>query len=160
LSLNAHTDLRISGNKTILNAAINFCELQTGDPVNIKNFVKKNFFYDLYYRIYSIQFHSTMLDHPPSLTDPGIRQETILALDSGMAIWMMYNHGFIVKTPEVVFAFDLTDGYSGWPYLYPMRSSIRSKAVYNALPYRSLFSENKKHGPGEWRCGDRARRTA
>ncbi len=135
-----------------------------------------------------------MLDHPPSLTDPGIRQETILALDSilkensastsqevqnfyiqmmikarnemktpldsEMAIWMMYNHGFIVKTPEVVFAFDLTDGYSGWPYLYPMRSSIRSKAVYNALPYRSLFTENKKHGPGEWRCGDHARRTA
>ena len=29
-------------------------------------------------------------------------------------IWMMYNHGFIIKTPEVVFAFDLVNGYHEW----------------------------------------------
>jgi L-ascorbate metabolism protein UlaG (beta-lactamase superfamily) len=32
----------------------------------------------------------------------------------GIRIWLMYNHGFIIKTPETVFAFDLVDGYSGW----------------------------------------------
>jgi hypothetical protein len=32
----------------------------------------------------------------------------------GVNIWMMYNHGFIVKTPEIVFAFDLIDGYREW----------------------------------------------
>ncbi len=30
------------------------------------------------------------------------------------SIWMMYNHGYVVKTPEIVFAFDLVDGYSEW----------------------------------------------
>ncbi|MFQ5823555.1 MAG: FlgD immunoglobulin-like domain containing protein [bacterium] len=32
----------------------------------------------------------------------------------GAAIWMMYNHGFVIKTPQHVFAFDLVDGYHGW----------------------------------------------
>ncbi len=29
-------------------------------------------------------------------------------------IWMMYNHGFLVKTPKIVFAFDLINGHYGW----------------------------------------------
>lgn len=33
---------------------------------------------------------------------------------SGLRIWQMYNHGFIVKTPTVTFAFDLVDGKSSW----------------------------------------------
>jgi len=33
---------------------------------------------------------------------------------AGMSIWMMYNHGFLVKTPQNVIAFDLVDGYHGW----------------------------------------------
>lgn len=32
----------------------------------------------------------------------------------GIRIWMMYNHGFIVKTKQNTFAFDLIDGYYGW----------------------------------------------
>ncbi len=32
----------------------------------------------------------------------------------GLRIWMMYNHGFIVKTPHNTFAFDLIDAYNGW----------------------------------------------
>ena len=35
------------------------------------------------------------------------------------SIWMMYNHGFLVRTPEVVFAFDLIHGYEGWEYRLP-----------------------------------------
>lgn len=33
---------------------------------------------------------------------------------AGATIWMMYNHGFVIKTPQHVFAFDLVDGYIGW----------------------------------------------
>jgi L-ascorbate metabolism protein UlaG (beta-lactamase superfamily) len=38
---------------------------------------------------------------------------------SGVRIWSMYNHGFIVKTPSSIFAFDLVHGYSGWDYQLP-----------------------------------------
>ena len=42
--------------------------------------------------------------------------EPVLA---GARIWSMYNHGFIVKTPSMVFAFDLVHGYAGWDYQIP-----------------------------------------
>jgi hypothetical protein len=42
--------------------------------------------------------------------------EPVLA---GARIWSMYNHGFIIKTPSTVFAFDLVHGYSGWEYQIP-----------------------------------------
>jgi len=38
---------------------------------------------------------------------------------SGITIWMMYNHGMVIKSPQVVFAFDLVDGYSGWTQQLP-----------------------------------------
>jgi L-ascorbate metabolism protein UlaG (beta-lactamase superfamily) len=38
---------------------------------------------------------------------------------SGMRIWLMYNHGFIVKTPSATFAFDLVHGYPQWDYRIP-----------------------------------------
>ncbi len=38
---------------------------------------------------------------------------------SGVRIWSMYNHGFIVKTPSTVFAFDLVHGYPSWKYQIP-----------------------------------------
>ncbi len=38
---------------------------------------------------------------------------------SGVRIWSMYNHGFIVKTPSSVFAFDLIPGYPSWQYQLP-----------------------------------------
>ena len=37
---------------------------------------------------------------------------------STASIWAMYNHGFVIKTPDLVFAFDLVTGYSGWPANY------------------------------------------
>jgi len=33
---------------------------------------------------------------------------------NGIRIWMMYNHGFIIKTPHNTIAFDLVDGYTDW----------------------------------------------
>ncbi len=38
---------------------------------------------------------------------------------TGVRIWSMYNHGFIVKTPSTVFAFDLIHGYPSWDYRIP-----------------------------------------
>jgi len=35
-------------------------------------------------------------------------------VDSGIRIWSMYNHGFIIKTPDTIFAVDLVKGYYGW----------------------------------------------
>lgn len=43
----------------------------------------------------------------------------------GLRIWNMYNHGFIVKTPTRVFAFDLIHGKGGWTTEIPV--SILSK---------------------------------
>lgn len=38
---------------------------------------------------------------------------------TGVRIWSMYNHGFIVKTPSTTFAFDLVNGYPLWKYQLP-----------------------------------------
>jgi len=38
---------------------------------------------------------------------------------SGARIWSMYNHGFIIKTPSMVIAFDLVHGYPPWRYQIP-----------------------------------------
>ena len=38
-------------------------------------------------------------------------QDTVV---SGNNIWMMYNHGFVVKTPQITMAFDLVDGVTGY----------------------------------------------
>ncbi len=43
-----------------------------------------------------------------------VKDELIEDVTGGANIWMMYNHGFIIKTPETVFAFDLVDGYDDW----------------------------------------------
>ncbi len=41
-----------------------------------------------------------------------VRFELRWPVVTGSRIWKMYNHGFIVKTPSSVFAFDLIDGWS------------------------------------------------
>ena len=43
-------------------------------------------------------------------------QDTVI---TDISIWMMYNHGIVIKSPQVVFAFDLVDGYSGWTQQLP-----------------------------------------
>lgn len=40
-------------------------------------------------------------------------------VSSGVRIWSMYNHGYIVKTPSTTFAFDLVNGYPQWDYQIP-----------------------------------------
>ena len=56
--------------------------------------------------LHVFNFYKSMMDK----VDAEMNDEVI----EGIRIWMMYNHGFIVKTPVHVFAFDLVDGYSGW----------------------------------------------
>jgi L-ascorbate metabolism protein UlaG (beta-lactamase superfamily) len=56
-------------------------------------------------------FYADMMDFVESgLNEP---------VTSGVKIWSMYNHGFIVKTPSSVFAFDLVQGYPTWKYQIP-----------------------------------------
>ena len=48
-----------------------------------------------------------------------VNTELSETVEKGAAIWMMYNHGFVIKTLNNVFAFDLVDGYSSWPGKLP-----------------------------------------
>jgi L-ascorbate metabolism protein UlaG (beta-lactamase superfamily) len=48
-----------------------------------------------------------------------VESEIAEPVTSGVRIWSMYNHGFIVKTPSTVFAFDLVHGYPSWQYKIP-----------------------------------------
>ena len=48
-----------------------------------------------------------------------LESEITEPVTSGARIWSMYNHGFIVKTPSAVFAFDLIPGYPSWQYEIP-----------------------------------------
>ncbi|HEX9934071.1 MAG TPA: sugar-binding protein, partial [bacterium] len=48
----------------------------------------------------------------------------------GASVWMMYNHGYIVKTPTVTFAFDLVDGYSSWSRQLPADLLKRIKVLF------------------------------
>jgi len=48
-----------------------------------------------------------------------VNSEVSLSAPGVVRIWSMYNHGFIVKTPSAVFAFDLIDAYFGWTYQIP-----------------------------------------
>jgi L-ascorbate metabolism protein UlaG (beta-lactamase superfamily) len=43
-----------------------------------------------------------------------VQAELADTVKEGAVVWMMYNHGFIVKTRDIVFAFDVIRGYSGW----------------------------------------------
>jgi len=48
-----------------------------------------------------------------------VESEITEPVTAGVRIWSMYNHGFIVKTPSSVFAFDLVPGYPSWKYQIP-----------------------------------------
>ena len=50
-----------------------------------------------------VAYYQSMLDQ----VSAELKQE----ITTGLRIWAMYNHGFIVKTPSTVFAFDLVKGY-------------------------------------------------
>ena len=48
-----------------------------------------------------------------------VESEITEPVASGVRIWSMYNHGFIIKTPSTVLAFDLVHGYPPWDYQIP-----------------------------------------
>jgi len=54
-----------------------------------------------------VEFYHAMLDHM-QIEFPGSVTSTV--------IWLVYNHGFVIKTPRVTLAFDLITGYSGTDY--------------------------------------------
>jgi L-ascorbate metabolism protein UlaG (beta-lactamase superfamily) len=56
-------------------------------------------------------FYTSMVDK--------VKEEMKDECSGQVAVWIMYNHGFIVKTAQMVFAFDLIDGYKGWVYSLP-----------------------------------------
>ena len=53
-----------------------------------------------------LDFYSSMMEK--------VNEELKEDVSGEATIWMMYNHGFVIKTSELVFAFDLVNGYPGW----------------------------------------------
>ena len=47
----------------------------------------------------------------------------------GALIWKLYDHGFVVRTPTVTFAFDLIRGYSANAQGFPVRNELMSRIV-------------------------------
>jgi hypothetical protein len=58
-----------------------------------------------------VDFYSTMMGF--------VESEISEPVTSGARIWSMYNHGFIIKTPTTIIAFDLIHGYEPWDYKIP-----------------------------------------
>jgi L-ascorbate metabolism protein UlaG (beta-lactamase superfamily) len=56
---------------------------------------------------------------------------------STASIWVMYNHGVIIKTPEIIFAFDLVPGYKGWS------SSLLPSEIISKI---NVLFINHRHG--------------
>jgi len=77
-----------------------------------------------------INFYSVMMEKiNTELTDT----------DSVTSIWMMYNHGIIIKTPEITFAFDLVPGYSEWP------STLLPKDIVSQIEVLFISHEHQDH---------------
>ncbi len=58
-----------------------------------------------------IDFYTFMMEKVKTELKDTVSAET--------SIWMMYNHGFVVKTPQIVVGFDLVNGYTGWSTALP-----------------------------------------
>jgi L-ascorbate metabolism protein UlaG (beta-lactamase superfamily) len=58
---------------------------------------------------------------------------------SAITIWMMYNHGFLIKTNHVLFAFDLVAGCSNWQY------SVFPVGIIDQLDILFISHEHKDH---------------
>jgi L-ascorbate metabolism protein UlaG (beta-lactamase superfamily) len=59
-----------------------------------------------------------------------VKTELRSKIDTGASIWLMYNDGYIVKTPEIVFAFDVIGGYSGWNTQLPLELIDQIKVLF------------------------------
>ncbi|MEJ2196194.1 MAG: T9SS type A sorting domain-containing protein [Ignavibacteriaceae bacterium] len=79
-----------------------------------------------------INFYNLMMEK--------VNTEINQPITSGISIWMMYNHGFIVKTPQLVFAFDLINGYEGWQTLLPDELINEIKVLFISHVHLDHFS--------------------
>ena len=71
-----------------------------------------------------------------------VSNEIDVEVHDGLRIWMMYNHGFIIKTPQNTFAFDLIDGYNGWQRYW---SYELPENVVNALDVLFISHQHLDH---------------
>lgn len=73
---------------------------------------------DAYLKDDSLNWKPDMVDLYRNMID-FVDLEITEHVASGARIWSMYNHGFIIKTPSTVIAFDLVHGYAPWRYQIP-----------------------------------------
>jgi L-ascorbate metabolism protein UlaG (beta-lactamase superfamily) len=69
-----------------------------------------------------------------------VKTEITDTVKEGAVVWMMYNDGFIVKTSDCVFAFDLIDGYSLWPIKPPPEVINQIKVLFISHSHGDHFS--------------------
>ena len=71
-----------------------------------------------------------VLSDDAARTDPAVKEfyrdcmeaacaEMREPVTTGMRIWSMYNHGYVIRTASATLAFDLVNGYPGWDYRLP-----------------------------------------
>lgn len=73
---------------------------------------------DAYLKDDSLNWKSDMVDFYRQMIG-FVESEITEPVASGVRIWSMYNHGFLIKTPSTIIAFDLVNGYDPWHYQIP-----------------------------------------
>lgn len=82
----------------------------SGDPMLREEAIMK---FDAYLSVETSRDSSSLFEFYTAMMDK-VSEEIEEEVHDGIRIWMMYNHGFIIKTPTRTIAFDLIDGYYGW----------------------------------------------
>jgi L-ascorbate metabolism protein UlaG (beta-lactamase superfamily) len=94
----------------------------------------------------SIYVHTlqSVLDLYTSMMEK-VKTELRSKVDTGASIWMMYNDGYIVKTPKIVFAFDLVSGYDGWGTQLPLELIDQIRVLFISHTHGDHFDTSVTH---------------
>ena len=94
--------------------------LQSYPPCVTNNEMRRDAILELddYLKDDSLNWRSDMVDFYSNMMG-FVESEITEPVPSGVRIWSMYNHGFIIKTPDTMIAFDLVNGYEPWDYQIP-----------------------------------------
>jgi L-ascorbate metabolism protein UlaG (beta-lactamase superfamily) len=87
----------------------------------------------------AVRTSSSVFDFYTSMIQK-VKTEIRDTVKEGAVVWMMYNDGFIVKTSDCVFAFDLIDGYSLWPFQLPPEVINQIKVLFISHSHGDHFS--------------------
>ena len=110
----------------------------TGDPMLREEAIMK---IDAYLSIETSRDSSNLFEFYIAMMNK-VSEEIEGEVQNGIRIWMMYNHGFIIKTLSTTFAFDLIDGYQGWQNY---KGYELPENIVNNLDVLLISHEHKDH---------------